>query len=59
MAESNLSEIPCELVREAISELIENKLKSKKFDIFVSSASKEGENNFCGVVYRDKLASVI
>lgn len=50
--DSDLLEIPGENVRKAIYEAIENKLKSKKFKATVSSASKVGENNFLGVVYR-------
>lgn len=52
MMESNLSEIPCEVIRKAISETIKIKLKSENCKIIMSSASKEGENNFCGVVHR-------
>lgn len=51
MAE-NLSEIPGENVHKAIYEIIENKLNSKTFKLNLSSASKQGENNFLGVVYR-------
>lgn len=52
MSDANLSEIPGKNVRKAICETIEKKIDSKKFKLTVSSASKEGENNFCGVVYR-------
>lgn len=52
MAELSLSEIPGDLVRKAICETIEDQLETKKYGIFVSSASKEGEDNFCGLVYR-------
>lgn len=52
MENSDLSEIPTELIRKTIRKIIEAKLKTKNYDVFVSSASKEGENNFCGVVYR-------
>lgn len=48
----DLSEIPGESVHKAIYEVIENNLQSKKFKLTVSSASKAGENNFLGVVYR-------
>lgn len=52
MVESNLSQIPCEVIRKAVHETVEDKLKSKNCEIDVSSASKEGEDNFCGAVYR-------
>lgn len=54
----DLSEIPGEPVRQAIRETIENQLKSKNFRLKVSSASKEGENNFLGVVYRVSFNAV-
>lgn len=52
MVESNLSEISSEVIRDAVIETVENKLKSKKCKIHVSSASQSGENNFIGIVYR-------
>lgn len=52
MVESDLSEIPSEVIRAALVETIENKLKSKNCQINVSSASQAGANNFIGVVYR-------
>ncbi|XP_031627328.1 uncharacterized protein LOC116343425 [Contarinia nasturtii] len=52
MAESCLSEIPTDLVRSVLCETIEKKLKSKKYKMTVSSASKAGESNFIGIVYR-------
>lgn len=52
MCESNLSEIPSEVIRKAICECIENRSNSKNFEITLSSASKGGENNFCGIIYR-------
>lgn len=45
-------EIPSEVIRLALCETIENKLKSKKYQINVSLASKVGETNFIGIVYR-------
>lgn len=48
----DLSEIPGENVRKVICETIEKQLHSKKFEVNVSSASKQGENNFLGVIYR-------
>lgn len=54
----DLSEIPGEPVRQAIRETIENQLKSKNFRLKVSSASKEGENNFLGVVFRVSFNAV-
>lgn len=52
MTESNLSEISNEIIRAALVETIEEKLKSKKHNIIVSSASTAGESNFIGIVYR-------
>lgn len=52
MAELTLSDIPSELVRTALLETIESQLKSKDYKLHVSSASKAGENNFIGVIYR-------
>lgn len=52
MVESDLSEIPSEVIRAALSETVENKLKTKNFKINVSSASQAGANNFIGIVYR-------
>lgn len=52
MTESNLSEIPSEVIRKALYEIIEKKLKSTKNKITVESASKAGESNFVGIVYR-------
>lgn len=52
MAESDLSEIPTDVIRIALFETIEKKLKSKNYKISVSSASKAGESNFIGIVHR-------
>ncbi|XP_031627330.1 uncharacterized protein LOC116343427 [Contarinia nasturtii] len=52
MEKSDLSQIPTQLIRDTICELIEAKLNTKNYEVTVSSASKEGENNFVGVVYR-------
>lgn len=49
---SDLSEIPSEIVRTALCETIEAKLKSKNYQITISSASQAGESNFIGIVYR-------
>ncbi|KAJ6648229.1 hypothetical protein Bhyg_03456, partial [Pseudolycoriella hygida] len=48
----DLSEIQNENIRKVICETIENDLQSNKFKVVVSTASEEGENNFCGSVYR-------
>lgn len=58
MVESNLTEIPGEPVHQAIREIIESQLKSKNYIVNVSSASKEGESNFLGVVYRVSFSTV-
>lgn len=52
MTESNLSELPSDVIRSALCETVENHLKSKKYKIHVGSASQAGENNFIGIVYR-------
>lgn len=52
MAESEVCEIPSELIRSALRETVEKKLSSKSCKIDVSSASKAGTNNFVGIVYR-------
>lgn len=52
MADSDLSEIPNETIRKALCEFIEEKLGTKYYNIHVGSASKAGENNFVGIVYR-------
>lgn len=52
MVEFGLSEISSEVIRSALFDSIENQLKSNKFEIDVSSASKIGEDNFTGIVYR-------
>lgn len=50
---SDLSvEIPSELVRLALFELIEDQLKSKKYQIALGAATKAGDLNFTGIVYR-------
>lgn len=52
MVVSDLSDLPAEVIRTALKETVEEKLKSKKYKISVSSASTAGENNFVGIVYR-------
>lgn len=52
MAEMDLSELPSDLIRETVCETIENKLKTKNYSAKIDSASKAGEHNFIGVVYR-------
>lgn len=52
MSNCDLSMIPNEVVRTVLHETVENRLKSNKYNIIVSSASQAGENNFLGVVYR-------
>lgn len=46
------SDIPSEVIRATLCKTIETKLKSKNYKINVSSASKAGENNFIGIIYR-------
>lgn len=52
MVQLDLSEIPSDVIRSALYETIENKVKSKNYQINMSSASKVGETNFIGIVYR-------
>lgn len=52
MVDSALSEISSHMVRKAVLETIEGLLKSKNCKINVTSASKAGENNFIGIIYR-------
>lgn len=52
MADSDLSEISTDVIRTALRETIEKKLKSKDYKISLSSASKAGESNFVGIVHR-------
>lgn len=52
MSETSLSEISSEAIRKALRENIESKLNSNNYTVHVSSASKAGENNFIGIVYR-------
>lgn len=52
MAQTDLSEISSEIIRKTLFETIENKLNSKNYQIDLSLASKAGENNFIGIIYR-------
>lgn len=52
MIEGDLTEISSDVVRKALCETIEQQLKSNKYKLVVSSASKAGENNFIGIIYR-------
>lgn len=47
-----MTDIPSETIQAALCEIIENKLKSKDYRFTVISASKSGESNFVGIVYR-------
>lgn len=58
MVHTDLIKIPGEIVHTEICKTIENKLKSKQFKITVTSASKAGDNNFIGVVYRVSFQKV-
>lgn len=50
---SDLSvEIPSELVRLALFELIEKQLQSKNYQMALGAATKAGDLNFTGIVYR-------
>lgn len=52
MSDSDLSEISSEVIRAALREKVEKKLKSKKYKIKITSASQAGANNFMGTVHR-------
>ncbi|XP_055302585.1 uncharacterized protein LOC129568559 [Sitodiplosis mosellana] len=52
MTDSALTEIPSEYVRTAAIETLKNELNSDDFSIKVTSASKAGEDNFIGIIYR-------
>ncbi|XP_055297452.1 uncharacterized protein LOC129565999 isoform X2 [Sitodiplosis mosellana] len=54
----DLSGIPGGQVRKEIRETIENQLQSQNYRVTVTAASKEGENNFVGVVYRVSFNAV-
>lgn len=51
MLEGDISEISSETIR-SLHETVEQELKTKKYRIVISSASKAGTNNFMGTVYR-------
>lgn len=52
MFEGNLTEISSDVIRKALCETMEKQLKTNKYKLSVSSASKAGENNFIGIIYR-------
>lgn len=52
MLEGDLSELTSQVIRSALCETVEQKLKTKNYRIKISSASKSGTNNFMGTVYR-------
>lgn len=49
---SDLSVIESDVIRDALCQTVESRLKSKNYKICVSSASQAGESNFIGIVYR-------
>lgn len=48
----DLSNISSELVRVALFKTIEEHLKSNRYQIDVSSATRKGDYNFSGIIYR-------
>lgn len=52
MTNSDLSVIESDRIRDTLREIVENRLKSKKYKINISSASQAGANNFIGIVHR-------
>lgn len=48
----DLAEIPSEVVRSMLLDVIEEQLKTKHFQIKLNSATKEGDHNFTGIIYR-------
>lgn len=57
MADSTLSTIPSELIRSELFKVVEDILKTKNYTVNVCAGSKEGENNFLGIVYRVTFAN--
>lgn len=51
MLEGDVSEISSQTIQ-SLRETVEQELKTKKYRITMSSASKAGTNNFMGTVYR-------
>lgn len=49
---SDFSDSLTEVVRSALIETIDEQLKSKHYQIDVSSATKKGDYNFTGIIYR-------
>lgn len=58
MAEFKTIKISSEVIRLAIHEIVEKRLKSKNNQILVDLASKSGSNNFIGILYRAKFSSI-
>lgn len=58
MDDSELTQISSHLVRRALLETIEDLLQSKDYKIHVTSASKAGENNFIGIIYRISVTNL-
>lgn len=52
MAELQLSKLPPDVIRTKLCKTIEKILNSNNYKIAINSASKEGENNFAGEIYR-------
>lgn len=52
MQEIVFSEIPGDAVRASLSETIEKELNTKEYDLKLTAASKVGEHNMLGVIYR-------
>lgn len=50
--ELDLSDIPSVLVRSALLETLEEHQKSKNYQVHLSSATKVGDHNFTGIIYR-------
>ena len=49
---SDFSDSLSDIVRSAVIETIDEQLKSKQYQIDVKSATKKGDYNFTGIIYR-------
>lgn len=52
MVALDLSEASNGVIRKVLHETIENQLKTKNYKFNVTSASKDGDSNFVGIIYR-------
>lgn len=50
--EFDFTEVPSEMIHSVLLETIENQLKSKPIHVELSSATKAGDHNFTGIIFR-------